>query len=386
MQQKITSKNASHNSKGFQNSQNSDGIVLLAKQPGLTSFSSLNSVKKALNTKKVGHTGTLDSFAQGLLIVCTGRLTRLAGRITEFNKTYQAVIKFGEETDTYEYTGKITKKTVLPEKSDFEKAVNKFTGEIMQNPPFFSAIHINGERASSLARNGQKVEIPARKVTVFNSKILDTVCNNKNQVEYALVEFTVSKGTYIRSLAFDIGRECKSSAHLAGLYRTKVGNFFVEDAAGFENIEKFCIQTAIKTMNEQKDIIKKQEEQKLLKEKQTENQKSGKKQKQSFILTPQEIQLQKEILQKKIQFTPEIAKLCGLIPIYLVNEDAENAFFNGKPLQKSYFSLSLNTHQSIEKKLPENCEISVFSTKNQFSGIISKTYSKFKYCFVINTP
>ena len=96
--------------------------------------------------------------------------------------------------------------------------------------------------------------------------------------------------------------------------------------------------------------------------------------------------MQKEILQKKIQFTTEIAELCGLIPIYLVNEDAENAFFNGKPLQKSYFSLSLNTHQSIEKKLPENCEISVFSTKNQFSGIISKTYSKFKYCFVINTP
>lgn len=376
MQQKITSKNDSHNSSGFQNSQNSDGIILLAKQPGLTSFSSLNSVKKALNTKKVGHTGTLDSFAQGLLIVCTGRLTHLAGRITEFNKTYQAVIKFGEETDTYEYTGKITKKTVRPEKSDFEKAVNKFTGEIMQNPPFFSAIHINGERASSLARNGQKVEIPARKVTVFSSKILDTVCNNKNQVEYALVEFTVSKGTYIRSLAFDIGRECKSSAHLAGLYRTKVGNFFVEDAAGFENIEKFSIQSAIKTMNEQKDIIKKQEEQKLLKEKQ----------KQSFILTSEEIQLQKEILQKKIQFTPEIAELCGLIPIYLVNEDAENAFFNGKPLQKSYFSLSLNTNQSIEKKLPENCEISVFSTKNQFSGIISKTYSKFKYCFVINTP
>ena len=101
MHQNITSKNDSHNSTDLQNSQNSDGIVLLAKQPGLTSFSSLNSVKKALNTKKVGHTGTLDSFAQGLLIVCTGRLTRLAGRITEFNKTYQAVIKFGEETDTY---------------------------------------------------------------------------------------------------------------------------------------------------------------------------------------------------------------------------------------------------------------------------------------------
>ena len=91
-----------------------DGIVLLAKQPNQTSFYSLNSVKKALGTSKVGHTGTLDSFAQGLLVVCVGKMTKLAGNITEFDKSYEAVIKFGEETDTLEYTGKVIKKLVFP--------------------------------------------------------------------------------------------------------------------------------------------------------------------------------------------------------------------------------------------------------------------------------
>lgn len=344
--------------------QSKDGIVLLAKQAGLTSFSSLNSVKKALNTKKVGHTGTLDSFAQGLLIVCTGHLTKLAGKITEFDKTYQAVIKFGEETDTYEYTGKITKTTPLPNKTDFEKAVHKFTGEIMQTPPFFSAIHINGERASSLARNGQKVEIPARKVTIFSSKILDTVCNSQNQVECALVEFSVSKGTYIRSLAVDIARECNSSAHLAGLYRTKVGNFRIEDAAGYENIQKFSIDTAIKTMNEQKEIIKLQE--------------NEQKQKKHFITTPQEIQLQQEILQKKLPFTQETAAQCGFTTAVLSSQ-AHQLFQNGKPLNYSFFKNNLDI-----EKMQSKTKLAVFTENNAFTGIIEKDENKkLKYIFVI---
>lgn len=353
-------------------SNNTDGIILLAKQAGLTSFSSLNSVKKALNTKKVGHTGTLDSFAQGLLIVCTGHLTKLAGKITEFDKTYQAVIKFGEETDTYEYTGKITKTTPLPNKTDFEKAVHKFTGEIMQTPPFFSAIHINGERASSLARNGQKVEIPARKVTIFSSKILDTVCNSQNQVECALVEFSVSKGTYIRSLAVDIARECNSSAHLAGLYRTKVGNFLIQDAAGFENVQNFSIQTAVETMIEQKEILKKQEEQRLLN--------PQKNQKQRFIPSAQELQLQQEIIHKKLSFTPKIASQCGLIPLYFANRESENSFFNGKTLTYSFFQ-----NPTELESLPANKQAAVFTQQNIFAGIIEKNdKGKLEYCFVIN--
>ena len=146
------------------------GIVLFAKRPGLTSFSSLFSIKRALATKKVGHTGTLDSFASGLLVVCTGSLTRLASYITSFNKTYDAVIEFGVETDTLEYTGKIIKTAPLPKKDDVLSAIKHYTGDILQRPPLFSALHINGERASDIARSGRSAEMPSRPVTVYASE------------------------------------------------------------------------------------------------------------------------------------------------------------------------------------------------------------------------
>lgn len=346
-----------------------DGIILLAKKAGLTSFSSLNSIKKALNTKKAGHTGTLDSFAQGLLIVCTGRFTKLAGKITELNKTYQAVIKFGEETDTYEYTGKITNKSNLPNKSDFENAVKKFTGEIMQKPPVFSAIHINGERSSNLARSGKTAEIPARKITVFNSKILDTICNEKNQVEYALMEFCVSKGTYIRSLAFDIGRKCNSGAYLAGLYRTKVGNFSVENAAGFDQIKDFTIQTAINEMNIQKKILKENEQQKCTKKSQ-----------RKFVITEDEIKIQQEIKEKMQDFTPQLSVQCGFTNVFLADEKSYKNFKNGKPLNGYYFDNSADI-----KKISVNTETAVFTKENKFAGLIEKkSDNRFQYKFVIN--
>ena len=231
-----------------------DGIVLLCKTPGPTSFSSLNSVKKALNTKKVGHTGTLDSFASGLLVVCTGRLTKLAGKITGFNKTYEAVIKFGEETDTCEYTGNVIRKTSLPNENDLRSALEKWSGNIMQKPPLFSAIHIDGKRASDLARSGKDVEIPERPVTVFHSEIkeLKFSKDDSSLVEYAHIVFSVSKGTYIRSLARDIAKSAGSAAHLVGLFRTKAGNFCVEDSAGFGFMPQFGIDSAIEIMESQK--------------------------------------------------------------------------------------------------------------------------------------
>lgn len=230
-------------------------IVPFAKQTGLTSFSSLYTIKHALKTKKVGHTGTLDSFAEGLLVVCCGALTRLAGKITEFDKTYQAVIKFGAETDTLEYTGTVVKTAPLPTKEALERAISHFTGEIMQVPPAFSAIHIDGKRASDVARSGKEVAIPARKVTVYSSKILDLQfaggdSSNANAVDSALVEFTVSKGTYIRSLARDIGNFSSSAAHLTGLFRTKIGAFKIDEAAGADLLEPFTIARVEKTVAE----------------------------------------------------------------------------------------------------------------------------------------
>ena len=119
----------------------------------------------------------------------------------EFDKEYKAVLKFGEETDTLEYTGKVIKKTDLPTVQALEEAVKKFSGTFMQKPPVFSAIHVDGKRASDLMRSGQEAELPSRQVTVYKSAIKEVKTNEQGLVEYALIDFEVSKGTYIRSLA-----------------------------------------------------------------------------------------------------------------------------------------------------------------------------------------
>ena len=353
-----------------------DGIVLLAKKPGLTSFSSLNSIKKAIGTKKVGHTGTLDSFAQGLLVVCTGRLTRLAGNIIEFDKEYRAVIKFGQETDTLEYTGKVIKEAPLPKVQDFENAVKKFTGDFMQKPPVFSAIHVDGQRASDLIRSGQEAEIPARPVTVHKAQILETKVNAQNQVEYALIDFIVSKGTYIRSLARDIANECNSAGHLVGLYRTRVGNFDIKQAAGLSRLPEFTIEKVIAEMIIQKEIYEKSilERNNLAKQ----SKKDCKKERKIYIPDQEELQLQEEIRQKKEDFSEETAKLCGFNIIHLLNDDGNADFQNGRPLRSKLFDTNLHT-------LPNNSITAVFTKESFFTGLIDKDLGgRIHYRFVVN--
>ena len=344
-----------------------DGIVLLAKKPGLTSFSSLHSVKKALGTTKVGHTGTLDSFAQGLLVVCTGRLTRLAGQITAFDKSYSAVIKFGEETDTLEYTGQVIRTAPLPSRQSFEKAVAAFTGRIMQTPPAFSAIHIDGKRASDLTRSGKEAVIPPRPVTVYGAEIKAVETDSEGKVLYALIDFSVSKGTYIRSLARDIGNSCGSAAHLIGLYRIKVGNFRVEDAAGYNLVKDFSINSAIQMMNK-------------------ELEKSGvdgqpgeiTKSRKTFVLTPEEIELQNQIRSTKQDFNKETSLLCGFENITLKDADAEKDFCNGKPLRSALFGIDLHT-------IKPDTLLAVFSQEGCFRGLIEKeSGGRIRHRFVIN--
>lgn len=209
---------------------NSDvsGIVLLSKQAGLTSFSSLSGVKRALGTTKVGHTGTLDSFADGLLVVLVGRLTHLVPHITNFDKTYIALIEFGSETDTLDPTGQIIKKGKIPSKEEVEAVLPEFLGEIEQVPPAYSALHVDGKRASDIVREGKSVDLKARKITISSIKLLD-FCE-----KYARIEVSCSKGTYIRSLARDIAEKCSTVAHLKELRRTRVGPFKLEDAVSDE--------------------------------------------------------------------------------------------------------------------------------------------------------
>ncbi len=214
------------------NNESISGIVLLAKQSGKTSFSSLSSVKRALATTKVGHTGTLDSFADGLLVVLVGKLTHLVPHITNFDKTYVALIEFGSETDTLEVTGQVVKRGRIPTKEEVESVLPKFLGEIEQIPPAYSALHVDGKRASDLMREGKSVELKARKITISSIKLLDF--NDK----FAKIEVSCSKGTYIRSLARDIAAACGTVAHLKELRRTRVGPFKLEDAVSGENPEE----------------------------------------------------------------------------------------------------------------------------------------------------
>ena len=325
-----------------------DGIVLLAKKTGLTSFNSLHSVKKALGTTKVGHTGTLDSFAQGLLVVCTGRLTKLAGCITEFDKSYSAVIKFGEETDTLEYTGQVIRAAPLPSLESLNQAIKKYTGNILQAPPAFSAIHVNGKRASDLARQGQAVEISPRPITVFEANLIETKLTNDGLVEYCRLDFTVSKGTYIRCLARDIAKEAGSAGHLIGLYRTRVGNFDIKDAAGFSDLQDFSIQTAI----EQSKI--------------------------EITDRPDDTELKEEIRKTLRGFDKETSVLCGFTNLTLANEEAEKDYCNGKPLRSALFGTNLHD-------LPNDTICAVFSKSGLFRGLIEKeSDGRLRHRFVIN--
>lgn len=350
-----------------------DGIVLLAKKPGPTSFSSLNSIKKALNTKKVGHTGTLDSFAQGLLVVCTGRLTKIAGNITEFDKEYEAVIKFGEETDTLENTGIVIRTAPLPNKETLENAIKNFTGLIQQKPPAFSAIHVDGKRASDLARNGKEVELPARPVTVYSAEILETKSSSTGLIEYCMINFSVSKGTYIRSLARDIAKECGSAAHLIGLYRKNVGNFYIEDAAGFLELEEFNIENCIRQVE---NGAKAGTETRTGTETRAGIETSTGTPAENKNITS--LALHEEIIKKKMDFLPQTAELCGFDVIKLVSKDAENAFKNGKPLKNSFFDKNLQ--ELLNKK-----SAAVFTQDGHFCGLINKNENgKVSYSFVLN--
>ncbi|QNL97402.1 tRNA pseudouridine(55) synthase TruB [Treponema sp. Marseille-Q4132] len=349
------------------------GIVLFAKRPGLTSFSSLYSIKRALATKKVGHTGTLDSFASGLLVVCTGSLTRLASYITSFNKTYDAVIEFGSETDTLEYTGKIVKTAPLPKKDDVLSAIEHYTGDILQTPPLFSALHINGERASDIARSGRSAEMPSRPVTVFASEAEEFLFED-GRVKAVRVRFSVSKGTYIRSLARDIGSYCKSAAHLAGLRRLSVGSFRLEDAAGFSSLAPFTIRSVYKTIS---DMQKTQSA--SCKADASEHTPHSKENEQS------------EVLEKMQSMTERLAAECGFGTTHILSA-YEDDFKHGRPLFSSMFEKETAGACAASAEFSANgtCasggvgSIAVFGKHGIFLGMISRrgedTYS---YAFVV---
>ena len=213
-----------------------DGLLLVDKPTGWTSFDVVGKVrsliKQATGQKiKVGHTGTLDPAATGLLILVLGSYTKRAGELSKLDKVYEALLTLGSTSSTADSEGKIEQKsTHQPTQLEVKNVLNKFVGETQQTPPAFSAIKVGGQRAYKLARAGQPVELEARKVTIYS---LENV-----KYDYPKLTFTthVSSGTYIRSLAQDIGEQLSTGAYLSALRRTKVGQFDTKDAITIEDL------------------------------------------------------------------------------------------------------------------------------------------------------
>jgi tRNA pseudouridine55 synthase len=201
-----------------------DGVLLLDKPAGITSFRALGTLKQRLGTGRVGHTGTLDRFASGLLVAVAGRLTRLASLVESLPKEYVAVVTFGTGTDTLDPEGAVTATGPVPSRDELEAALPAFRGEIAQVPPAYSAVHVAGRRAHHIARSGGVVDLAARRVTVHS---LELAAWNPPE---AIIEVVCSRGTYIRSLARDIADALGTCGHLSRLRRTRLGGLRVEDA------------------------------------------------------------------------------------------------------------------------------------------------------------
>ena len=210
-----------------------EGIIVVNKPKGITSFDVIRKLKKILKTKKIGHTGTLDPLATGIMLVCTGRATKLASDLEAKDKIYIADFDIGYATDTYDIEGKkIAENIIEVSKENLEQSLKKFIGDIKQVPPMYSAIKIDGNKLYHLARKGIEVERPERDVTIEYINLLDF---KDNKVR---IETKVSKGCYIRSLIYDIGQDLGTYATMTALQRKQVGDYSLENSYSLEQIEE----------------------------------------------------------------------------------------------------------------------------------------------------
>ncbi len=213
-----------------------EGILLIDKPQGLTSFGVVARVKRVLKQQysrkiKVGHTGTLDPFATGLMILVIGKTCKQAQIYTKLDKTYQTKIVLGKISSTGDIEGKIRNCSKnQPSRTTIERTLEQFTGQIWQSPPIFSAIKINGKRAYKMAREGKKFEMPKRQITIYDLEIID--------YNYPILEIkvSVSSGTYIRSLASDIGKALGVGAYCQTLRRLTIDEYEVKDALRMEDL------------------------------------------------------------------------------------------------------------------------------------------------------
>ena len=354
-------------------------IIPFAKPSGITSFTSLWQVKHALGTKKVGHTGTLDSFADGLLVLLSGKLTKLVPYITDFDKTYRVLFYFGKETDTLDPEGAVIAKKPLPVYADFIAAIRQLTGAIEQVPPVYSAVKQAGERLSDRIRRGEAVTVPPRTVTIYSIDIeeifyaseADMTGSEKSEagavqkVLGAVLCVRCSKGTYIRSLVRDIAYRCGSAAYVYALRRTAVGPFTLEQAAGFSALPPFgsaavnladadSIGTASKSVHDRR---------------------AG----QDGACVPDSTPVSYSITEEEIKraalpLNEEIARAMHFQTAAL-QEKYYSAFMNGKPISEYWFTGT--------QTLSDGGTIAVFYEK-RCAGLITKNGNRFHYQMVFN--
>ncbi len=231
-------------------------LLILKKESGVTSFASLSSVKRYFKGEKVGHAGTLDKFASGLMLVLVGRATKLNPIFSSLDKTYIATVKFGIETDTLDPEGEVIKTGHIPTREEIEAVLPSFLGKQEQVPPVYSALHVNGKRAYELARSGKDVEMQSRPINIYTIKLLDF------KEDEAVIELRVSKGTYIRSFARDLGYKLGTCASLSALERTTIGPYSYDDISNFDTACEATIplllkMSYIKKIEVRRDAIKK---------------------------------------------------------------------------------------------------------------------------------
>lgn len=210
------------------------GWLILDKPLGITSAKAVGRVKRLLNVQKIGHAGTLDPLATGILPLAIGEASKTFAYATDTDKTYRFTIGWGEERETDDLEGKvIASSNHIPSEADIRAILPAFTGDVLQTPPNYSAIKLDGKRAYDLARQGEEIKLTPRKVQISQLKFLGSPDSRHTELE-----MTCGKGTYVRSIARDMGRKLGTYGHITALRRTQVGRFDETHAISLENLEK----------------------------------------------------------------------------------------------------------------------------------------------------
>lgn len=211
------------------------GVLVVDKPVGMTSHDVVQAIRNGTGLRRAGHTGTLDPRASGVLVILVGPAVRLSEYVSASDKRYQAIIRLGGTTDTFDAEGRVTESKVDPmsiTESQFEEALKSFVGEIEQTPPPYSAVKVRGRKAYEMARKGEEVELEPRKITVHHLEVLEWTPPE------VVIDVHCSSGTYVRSLANDLGEKLGCGAYLVGLRRTKSGRFTLRDSVPLRKLQE----------------------------------------------------------------------------------------------------------------------------------------------------